>query len=87
MISSVRAYPYRLLRSAGSEAEMRIRYDPKVDALYLELDDSEVVDSDEVKPGIVVDFNAKEEVVGIEVLDFKRRLSEADLKQLKALVA
>jgi uncharacterized protein YuzE len=66
---------------------MRIRYDDKVDALYLELDDSEVVDSDEVKPGIVVDFNAKEEVVGIEVLDFKRRISEADLKQLKALVA
>jgi uncharacterized protein YuzE len=66
---------------------MRIRYDDKVDALYLELDDSEVVDSDEVKPGIVVDFNAKEEVVGIEVLDFKRRLSEADLKQLKVLVA
>jgi uncharacterized protein YuzE len=66
---------------------MRIHYDDKVDALYLELDDSEVVDSDEVKPGIVVDFNAKEEVVGIEVLDFKRRISEADLKQLKALVA
>jgi uncharacterized protein YuzE len=66
---------------------MRIRYDDKVDALYLELDDSEVVDSDEVKPGIVVDFNAKEEVVGIEVLDFKRRLSEANLKQLKVLVA
>jgi uncharacterized protein YuzE len=66
---------------------MRIRYDDKVDALYLELDDSEVVDSDEVKPGIVVDFNAKKEVVGVEVLDFKRRICKADLMQLKALVA
>ena len=66
---------------------MRIRYDAKVDALYLELDDSEVVDSDEVKPGIVIDFNANKQVVGIEVLDFKRRVPRADLEQLKALVA
>ena len=36
-----------------------------------------VVDSDEVKPGVVLDFNAQKHVVGIEVLDFKRRLSKA----------
>ena len=66
---------------------MRIRYDEKVDALYLRLDNSKVVESDEVKPGIVLDFNAKNQVVGIEVLDFKRRVPKADLKLLKALVA
>jgi uncharacterized protein YuzE len=66
---------------------MRIRYDEKVDALYLRLDDSKVVESEEVKPGIVLDFNAKKQVVGIEVLDLKRRVPKADLKQLKALVA
>jgi uncharacterized protein YuzE len=66
---------------------MRIRYDEKVDALYLRLDNSKVVESDEVKPGIVLDFNAKNQVVGIEVLDFKRRMSKADLKHLKVLVA
>jgi len=48
---------------------MRIHYDAKVDALYLRLDDSKVVESEEVKPGIVLDFNAKKQVVGIEVLD------------------
>jgi uncharacterized protein YuzE len=66
---------------------MRIRYDKKVDALYLRLDDSKVVESEEVKPGIVLDFNAKKQVVGIEVLDLKRRVPKADLTRLKVLVA
>ena len=66
---------------------MRIHYDEKVDALYLRLDGSKVVESDEVKPGIVLDFNSKKQVVGIEVLDFKRRVPKGDLKQLKLLVA
>lgn len=66
---------------------MRIRYDEKVDALYLRLDDSKVVDSEEVKPGIVLDFNDKKQVVGIEVLDLKQRVPKGDLEQLKLLVA
>ncbi len=66
---------------------MRIRYDEKVDALYLRLDDSKVVESEEVQPGIVIDFNAKKRVVGIEVLQAKRRVPKDDLEQLKLLVA
>ena len=66
---------------------MRIRYDDKIDAVYFRFDDSKVVESEEVKPGIVLDFNAKKQVVGIEVLDLKRRVPEGDLKQLKVLVA
>jgi uncharacterized protein YuzE len=60
-----------------------MHYDEKVDALYLSLDDSRVVESDEVQPGIVLDFNEDNQVVGVEVLDFKRRLPAADLKRLK----
>ena len=66
---------------------MRIRYDEKIDALYFQLDDSKVVESEELKPGIVLDFNAKKQVVGIEVLELKRRVPKGDLEQLKALVA
>ena len=66
---------------------MKMHYDEKVDALYLSLDDSEVVESEEVKPGIVLDFNADKQVVGIEVLGLKRRVPKADLKQLKFEVA
>ncbi|MDH4173842.1 MAG: DUF2283 domain-containing protein [Betaproteobacteria bacterium] len=66
---------------------MRIHYDQKVDALYLRLDDSKIVESEEVKPGIVLDFNAKKQIVGIEVLDLKRRVPKGDLKKLKFEVA
>jgi uncharacterized protein YuzE len=66
---------------------MRIRYDEKLDALYLRLDDSKVVESEEVKPGIVLDFNSEKQVVGIEVLELKRRVPKGDLEQLKLLVA
>lgn len=62
---------------------MRLHYDEKADALYLRLEDSKIVESEEVKPGIVLDFNAETQVVGIEVLDLKRRVPKADLKQLK----
>jgi uncharacterized protein YuzE len=66
---------------------MKMHYDEKADALYLRLDDSKVVESEEVKPGIVLDFNAEKEVVGIEVLNLKRRVPKADLTQLKYEVA
>ena len=65
---------------------MRVRYDAAVDALYITLDDSRIVESDEVRPGIILDYNSRDEVVGIEVLDVKRRISQDDMKQLKNLV-
>ena len=66
---------------------MKMQYDEQVDALYLSLDESDVVESEEVRPGVILDFNSQGEVVGIEVLDVKRRVPGADLKQLKFKVA
>ena len=66
---------------------MKMHYDEKVDALYLTLDDSEVVESEEVKPGIVLDFNAENQVVGIEVLDPRKRVPSANLKEMQFDVA
>jgi ribosomal 50S subunit-recycling heat shock protein len=51
------------------------------------LDSSKIVESDEVKPGIILDFNAENEVVALEVLRFKRRVPKADLRRLKVLVS
>ena len=36
---------------------MRMRYDEQADALYLRLDESEIIESQEVQPGIILDFN------------------------------
>jgi uncharacterized protein YuzE len=66
---------------------MKVHFDEQADALYLRLDDSEIVDSEEVKPGIVIDFDAKDQVVGIEILRVKRRVPLANLKQLLFEVA
>ena len=66
---------------------MRMHYDEQADALYLRLDDSKIIDSKEVQPGIVLDFNAEQQVVGIEVLRLKARVPNADVRQLHFDVA
>ena len=70
--------------------EFSIKYDRLGDILYIKLRNDKVVDSDEVEPGIIVDYNDKGEIVGIEVLWFSRRkldLSKLILKGPEALVA
>ena len=66
---------------------MKMRYDEQADALYLRLDESAIIESEEVQPGIVLDFNADNQVVGIEILGLKGRLPSANLKQLLFEVA
>jgi uncharacterized protein YuzE len=52
---------------------MRLNVDREADALYLRLDDSKIVESEEVSPGVVLDFNEANEVVGIEMLHLSKR--------------
>ena len=47
---------------------MNLRVDRKADALYLRLDDSLIVESEEVSTGVVLDYNESNEVVGVEML-------------------
>ena len=52
---------------------MKIEYDPKADAIYIRLKAGTVADSDEVRPGVVLDFDAEGRVLGIEMLDVSLR--------------
>jgi uncharacterized protein YuzE len=52
---------------------MKLKVDKKADALYLRLDDSKIIESEEVSPGIILDFNRKNQVVGIEILRLSKR--------------
>jgi uncharacterized protein YuzE len=52
---------------------MKVEYDPKADAMYIRLIAGTVVDSDEVRPGVVFDFDAQGRVLGIEMLDVSLR--------------
>ena len=62
---------------------MRLRVDPEADALYLRLDDSKIIQSEEVSPGVVLDFNEQEQVVGIEILNLSKRAPKLNLKELQ----
>lgn len=66
---------------------MKVHFDEKADALYLRLDDSKIVESEEVQPGIVLDYNEESQVVGIEILRVKSRVPLANLKQMQFEVA
>ncbi len=62
---------------------MKLKVDEKTDALYLRLDDSKIVESEEVSPGIVLDYNNKNKVVGIEVLRLSERSPKLNLRELQ----
>lgn len=66
---------------------MKMHYDQKTDALYLRLDDSKIVESEEVQAGIVLDFNEADQVVGVEILRVKERVPSADLGHLEYDIA
>ena len=53
------------------------------DALYFRLDDSAIVESVEVAPGVVLDYNQDDEVIGIEMLRLSTRSPNADLSALQ----
>lgn len=48
-------------------------YDKDVDAVYLKFSDNKIYKTKEVKTGIMVDFDWRGYVVGVEVLDAARR--------------
>ncbi len=58
---------------------MKLKVDKEADALYLRLDDSEIVESEEIAPGIVVDYNDANVVVGVEILDLSKQSPAVDL--------
>lgn len=62
---------------------MRLKVDKENDALYFRLDESSIVESEGVQPGVVLDFNADGKVVGIEILNLSNRMTADQLKVLQ----
>ncbi|MBW7900759.1 MAG: DUF2283 domain-containing protein [Rhodocyclaceae bacterium] len=52
---------------------MKFEYDPSADALYVRLGKAKILESEQVQPGIILDFNEAGKVVGIEVLSVSER--------------
>jgi uncharacterized protein YuzE len=53
---------------------MKVKVDRKADGLYLRFDHSKIIESEQVAPGVIVDFDNKNRVVGVEVLDVSKRI-------------
>jgi uncharacterized protein YuzE len=62
---------------------MKVSFDEQADALYVRLAESEIVESEEVRPGVVLDLDGRGEIVGIEILRIGERLPTAELKRLE----
>jgi len=62
---------------------MKLNVDKEADALYLRLDDSVIVESEEVSPGVVLDYSESNEVVGVEMLHLSKRSTALNLSALQ----
>ena len=63
---------------------MRLSYDRESDALFVRFADEPIIESEEVRPGLIVDFDAAGRTVAIEVLDVQEQLTPQALAGLAA---
>lgn len=60
---------------------MKFNYYPETDSLYIDLSERTSVDSQEIAPGVVIDFDAQGNIVGIDI-DHASKI--IDLSRLEA---
>ena len=58
---------------------MKIEYSKDADAIYVYFKEDMVASSKEIEDGVVIDFDAKGQLIGIEVLDVSQRFSLSDI--------
>jgi uncharacterized protein YuzE len=62
---------------------MKLNVDKESDTLYLRFDESKVVESEEVRPGVILDFDSQGRVVGVEFLQISSRATQEELSSLQ----
>jgi uncharacterized protein YuzE len=53
---------------------IRLQYDRSADAAYLRFSDEPIIESEEVSPGVVLDYDESGKIVALEVLGAASRL-------------
>ena len=54
---------------------MKVIYDPEVDILTVLLSGAPVAESDQDKPGVILDYDAGGKMVGFEILDASKHMA------------
>ena len=62
---------------------MRLKIDRDNDALYFRLDETAIVESEEVQPGVILDFDSNGWVIGFEILELSQRIDPEKLRILQ----
>ncbi len=55
---------------------MKVRYDRDTDVLYIRLNDQPIAESDSEKPGIILDYDGEQNIVGIELLNASKKMAQ-----------
>ena len=53
---------------------MKVKYNKDVDVLYIVFNENKISESDEAKPGIILDYDKSATIVGIEILDASKKM-------------
>ena len=53
---------------------MKVKYNKDNDILYIRLSNQTVIESDSEKPGIILDYDSEQNVVGIEILNASKKM-------------
>ena len=59
---------------------MKVTVDKEADALYMRISDTRIHDSEEVKPGIILDYDDQNNLVGVEILRVSEQVPSASLR-------
>ena len=70
LLDSVLQQPQQVLENV-----VKVTYDPEVDVLRIVLSEQPVEESDEDKPGVILDYDKAGNLVGLEILDASKRIA------------
>lgn len=63
---------------------MKLNYDRETDTLTIVLRDTDILESDELRPGVIAGLAANGEIVRLEILDASRRVDDPAVVELAA---